>query len=92
MREIELATGVTPQALLDEPKTYGYCIEVIQAYNVLSAKRTSGMALNPIQLSEIYAYLRRYGEPLLPEDIFMDLLSAMDLKFLEMSHGNKSTS
>lgn len=92
LREIELATGSTPAALLDEPKLFGYCIEVVNAYNLLASKRTAGLTPNPIQLSEIYAYLHRYGEPLLPVDIFMDLLGVMDLKYLKMSNGNKSTS
>jgi hypothetical protein len=59
---------------------------------VLGSRRSSGMSVNPIPLSEIYAYLQRYGEPLLPVDVFVDLLGAMDLKYLEISSGNKSTS
>jgi hypothetical protein len=66
-------------------------IELAQAYNVLASRRTSGLAANPIQLSEINAYLQRYGEPSIPVDVFIDLLGAMDLKYLEMSNGNKST-
>lgn len=87
--EIEQATGSTPKALLDEPKLFGACIEVVQVYNVLASRRTSGLTSNPIQLSEINAYLERYGEPSIPVDIFIDLIGAMDLKYLELSNGNK---
>lgn len=92
MREIELATGITPQALADEPKLYGACVEVAHAYNVLASRRTAGLTSNPIQLSEIEAYLSRYGEPSIPIDIFFDLIGAMDLQYLELSNGNNPTS
>lgn len=61
----------------------------MQAYNVLASRRTSGLTPNPIQLSEINAFLERYGEPSIPVDVFVDLLGAMDLKYLELSNGNK---
>ena len=77
---------------MDEPRIYGYCTEIVYAYNALASKRTAGLVPNPIQLSEIYAYLQGYGAPTLPIDMFMDLLGAMDLKYLELSRGNKSTS
>lgn len=47
------------------------------------------MVPNPIQLSEINAYLGQYGQPSIPIDVFIDLLGAMDLKYLELSNGNK---
>lgn len=91
LREIELETGLTPQALIDEPKLYGYSTEVANAYNFLASRRTVGMAPNPIQLSEILAYIQVYGQPQLPVDIFMDLLSTMDSKYLEKRSGNSTS-
>lgn len=89
--EIEQATGSTPQALLDKPVLYGHSVEVAMAYNVLAARRSSGFAPNPISLSDINAYMDRYGEPSIPVDVFIDLVGAMDLKYLELSNGNKPT-
>lgn len=88
LREIELDTGVTPKALEDIPKLYGVCVEVVQIYNSLASRRTTGISTNPIQISEIHAYLCRFGDPLLPLDILFDLISVMDLKYLELSNGN----
>jgi hypothetical protein len=86
--EIEQATGVTPSALLSEPKLAGICTEVVQAYNVLAARRTSGLTVNPIQLSEIKAYLEVYGDPCVPVDVFVNLIGVMDLQYMELTNGN----
>jgi len=69
---------------------YGTCVEIVYAYNVLASKRTSGLASNPIQLSEIEAYLRIYGQPSIPVDVFIDLIGIADLKYLELTNGNES--
>lgn len=90
LREIEQATGVTPPAILDEPQLYGPCVELAYAYNVLASKRSFGLSPNPIQLSEINAFLDRYGEPSIPIDVFIDLMGRMDCKYLELSHGKSA--
>lgn len=63
------------------------CMEIGHAYNVLSARRTMGFAANPIPLSEINAYLSIYGPISVPVDLFIDLLGAMDLIYLELTNG-----
>jgi len=92
LESIEEQTGVTPKALLDAPKLHGVAKEVSTLYNILASRRTAGFSANPIQLSEIYALISLYGAPTLPIDIFIELIGTMDIKFLELSNGDKSTS
>lgn len=92
MLEIENATGVTPKALDDEPKLYGICVEMAHIYNTLASRRTCGFTPNPIQLSEIDVYLRIFGGPSIPVDVFLDLIGMMDVKYLELSNGDKPAS
>ena len=86
--EIESATGVTPKALLDAPSLHGVTKEVSKAYNILAARRTAGFTANPIQLSEIKAFIELYGPPSIPIDLFISLIGSMDMKFLELSNGD----
>lgn len=90
---IEEATGRTPKALESAP-TIRLAIlqEVLTAYNMLASRRTIGMAANPIQLSEIKAYIDIYGPPSIAVDLFIDLVGLMDIKYLELSHGHSPTS
>lgn len=90
--EIEVQTGNTPKALLDAPALHGVCKELSTAYNILASRRTAGFTANPIQLSEIFSFIQLYGQPSLPIDMFISLIGTMDMKFLELSNGNKPTS
>lgn len=92
LREIEVATGVTPSALLNAPQLFGLVLEVVTAYNVLASRRTAGIALNPISLAEIAAYVQIFGPPTIPMDMFVELLGIMDIKFLELSNASKHPS
>lgn len=92
LKLIEEATGDTPQAILDSPKLFGYAKEMAESYNILAARRTVGMSPNPIQLSEIEAFFRMYGNPSIGIHTFIELIGTMDSKFLDLSHGNKPTS
>lgn len=86
------ATGITPQALVDRPKIFGIASEVVDAYNVLAARRTSsGFAMNPLQLSEIMAYLQIVGRPSIPITMFIELLGIMDIRYLELTNGNRTS-
>ena len=46
------------------------------------------MGLNPIQLSEILAYIQLYGPPAMELSMFIELLGVTDTKFLDLENGN----
>ena len=48
-----------------------------------------GFAANPISLSEIESYIRLFGTPAMPIDIFVDLLGVMDNEYLKKLNGNR---
>lgn len=81
--------GVTPPALLNKPTLMSTEHEVARAYDVLGARRSIGLTVGPIQLSEIVAFVQLYGEPSIPMDIFIELIGSMDTKYLELQGGNK---
>lgn len=86
---IELETGKTPLALQNKPILDGLAAEVANAYNTLASRRTSGMAPNPIALSEISAWVQIFGHPTVALTTFIDLIGVVDQKFLELaSNGN----
>jgi hypothetical protein len=90
LEKIELETGRTPSALRDRPILDGLAAEVANAYNMLASRRTSGMAANPISLSEISAWIQIFGEPTVPVIAFVELIGTVDQKFLELCSGNRS--
>lgn len=55
--------------------------EYMRAFNVLHATRQSGMGPNPIQLTEILAYLQIYGTD--DVDRFVKYIQYMDNAYLE---------
>lgn len=71
---------------------FGLAKEMTFAYNVLASRRTSGMAPNPIQLSEILAFMELYGRPSISIDVFVELLGVMDTKYLELKSGDRPSS
>lgn len=87
---MELETGITPKALEDKPVLFGFAAEFAQAYNILASRRTSGMAPNPICLSEILAFVGIYGKPTMPIELFVEIIGTMDMKYLELFSGNLS--
>jgi hypothetical protein len=50
-----------PLALKNRPPCYGWMGEYLKAFNVLSSSRQYGMGPNPIQLTEILAYIELFG-------------------------------
>lgn len=92
--EIEQATGRTPDALLNVPTAYGAEKELVIAFNHLTHKRPVGMALGRIPMSEIVAYIQLFGAPMIPQDIFVELLEIMDEAYLERqaARGNSNSS
>lgn len=89
---MELETGNTPKALQDQPKVYGLVKEVVDAFQILHRHRSAGMAPNPIQLSEVVAYINLYGPPSTDIDLFLSLITVVDNVYLERYSGNKSPS
>lgn len=95
LREIEAASGKTPQALEDAPSLVSTTQEVVTAFGILSNKRAVGMVANPILLSEIEAYIKLFGPPSLPIPIFVEMIGLMDSKYLQLNapkdsgNGNK---
>jgi len=85
---MELEFNKTPQALLDKPVLFGTAAELAQAYNILASRRTSGMVPNPINLSEILAFVQIYGRPTIAIETFVELIGTMDMKYLELFSGN----
>jgi hypothetical protein len=95
LEKIAEATGKAPPALERRPGIFGLAKEIVEAYNVLAGKRTAGMIPNPIQLSEIVAYVQLYGEPSIPMTIFVQLLTVVDeddLSHLRSTGGNTASS
>jgi len=87
-----------PKALADEPQLDTTAEELAKAYGILSTKRTIGFAPNPIQLSEIKAFIELYGEPSVGYTIFEEIIRVMDgadLEFMaaktKVSEGNGSS-
>lgn len=66
--------------------------EFITAYNVLASRRTAGFAVNPISLAEIYAFIGLFGAPSVSIETFVELIGVMDVKYLELSNGNRTSS
>lgn len=63
MLEIEAQCGTTPRALLDKPTLNERNVGHWLAYRDLNNSRTYGMSMaNPIQISEIKAWLELTGE------------------------------
>lgn len=67
-----------PGALRERPVLDATCSEMVEAFRILSRHRTVGFEVNPIQLSEIRAFIEIYGEPSMTVPIFIELLSLMD--------------
>jgi hypothetical protein len=55
--------------------------EYTDAFDILSNTRQSGMAPNPIPLTEVLAYLQLYGAD--DTEAFITYIQAMDLTFLD---------
>lgn len=66
--------------------------ELVTAYNVLASRRTAGFGMNPIPLSEIKSFIDLFGWPSMELMSFIELIGVMDIKFLELSNGDKPTS
>lgn len=73
--------GRTPQALEIRPILYDWMVEYLKAFDVLSATRQCGMGPNPIQLSEMLAYMQLYEVE--DRDTFVHHILQMDKTFLE---------
>lgn len=65
--------------------------EYIQAFQILSRGRQLGMAIGPIPLAEIEAYIRLFGEPALGRDVFVSVLHQMDALFLSKVNSDNAT-
>lgn len=94
--EIEQASGKTLDALNEVPVTYGLERELVLAYNFLASRRSVGFTANPIPLTEIQSYIQIFGPPIMPMDVFIDLLGMMDMEYLSKvtpkNHGTKPPS
>lgn len=67
-----------PGALRERPVLDATCSEMVEAFRILSRHRTVGFDVNPIQLSEVRAFIEIYGEPSMGAQVFIELLSLMD--------------
>lgn len=55
------------------------------AFRILAAARVNtGFSLSPITLQDIKAYLEMVGPPWMDVPIFIEIIIAMDQKFLEL--------
>jgi hypothetical protein len=58
---------------------------VSYSFRILSRSRSSSQGgPNPISLSDINAHINLYGPPLLPVDVFVDLLYQIDVVYLKI--------
>lgn len=74
------SSGVSPQALQNQPILHNWMKEYLEAFRTLNKTRQNGMAPCPISLQEIKAYLELYGA----YDItaFIDYILKMDVAYL----------
>lgn len=81
LEELE-ESGLTPKALENRPVMHEWMKEYTTGFSILSSTRQYGMGPNPIQLSEILAYLKLYGA----EDMeaFIENILLMDASFLSV--------
>jgi len=63
------------------PKLDFEAAEVARAFRLLSKTRTVGMDVNPISLQEVHYYVLMFGYPWFGLDMFVDLLTDMDVHF-----------
>lgn len=85
--EIESNTGVTPKALEERPVLDPTSLEVLRAYKILDATRTYGLSMNPVQLSEMRAYIDLFGLPPVPVDVFVKLIGTLDQRHVGLRSG-----
>lgn len=72
--------GLNPQALEDKPVVYGWMVEYITAFEILSSRRACGFSPNAISMQDILAYLQIYGAS--DVDYFVRNIIAMDATYL----------
>jgi hypothetical protein len=72
---------MAPPALDKKPEVQEWMLEFIQAFDVLSSRRTVGMGANPISMQDILAYLQIYGSS--DVDLFVKYIIAMDIEFMQ---------
>jgi hypothetical protein len=82
--EISMERGKDVPAIRDQPQLTGEASEVARAFRILSKTRTAGLDANPINLGEIKHYIDIFGTPWFGMDMFVDLLTDMDVRFMEV--------
>lgn len=84
LTKIAEQTGVTPEAIESYPLVPDIFHEYCSAFTVLSSRRTVGMALNPISLADIKAYVDLFGTPNYGIEIFVEMIGKMDAEFIAL--------
>ena len=79
--EVE-SSGITPQALKNQPDLHDWMKEYLKAFKVLNRTRQVGMGPSPISLSEIKAYLELYGAS--DQEAFIEYILEMDEAYLRV--------
>jgi hypothetical protein len=77
----EEQTGITPPALKNKPSPDFLVRDIIRAFNLFQTKRIINQSLQPIQLTEIVAYLTLY--PFYDTDLFVRLITKVDKYYIE---------
>lgn len=87
MRNVKEETGVTPEALLNQPKLTQYEAYHFKAFNELTGSRTGGEGVRPIPVSEIKDYFETWHINSLDErDTMTKYLKALDNAYIEHSN------
>lgn len=73
-------SGLSPQSLEDKPDLHEWMVEYLNGFEVLNRTRQMGMGIQPIQLSEILAYLQIFGT--LDAERFVTHVVTMDSAYL----------
>ena len=71
---------MSPKALESRPVVYDWMVEYLKAFDTLNATRQFGMGPNPIQLSEILAYLQVFETD--DPEVMIHYTLLMDQSFL----------
>lgn len=81
-------SGADVPTLNNRPKVPSYLEEICTSFMILHNRRGAGLALNPISLADIAAFVALWGPPALDLEIFVALIGCLDNVFLkELQNG-----
>jgi hypothetical protein len=75
-------TKIEPEALKSKPDVPAHLWAYYRTFLTLSTRRQVGMAINPISMTDIVAYMDKFGTPEDDDEKFVAYIVLMDSAFL----------